>query len=191
MVRRTSPVTTHAFIISPPPAMSTSRFLAIPLRAWRLSEAELVGLLSTDGRELRAWCVLPTHWHVLARITDLLDTIQAVGRLHGRASHAWNGEQGCRGRTCWHRCADRAMRNEAHVMRRLTTSTTIRCIMDTRHDGKSGLIQVPVRILMRLAIKKPPGAGKTTRCWTTVKDGMIRRSEIPPKGRVDLFNDDF
>jgi putative transposase len=95
--------------------MSTSRFLAIPLRAWRLSEAELVGLLSTDGRELRAWCVLPTHWHVLARITDLLDTIQAVGRLHGRASHAWNGEQGCRGRTCWHRCADRAMRNEAHV----------------------------------------------------------------------------
>ena len=78
-------------------------------------EAELVQTLRAEGRELAAWCVLPNHWHALVRTGDLRGTTKAVGRLHGRMSHAWNGEEGCRGRTCWHRCADRAMRSEAHV----------------------------------------------------------------------------
>ena len=78
-------------------------------------EASLLETLRADGRELAAWCVLPNHWHALVRTGDLRGTTKAVGRLHGRTSHAWNGEEGCRGRVCWHRCADRAMRSDAHV----------------------------------------------------------------------------
>ena len=64
---------------------------------------------------LRAWCVLPTHWHALVHVADLPVLTRAIGRLHGRSSHRWNTEEDARGRTCWHRCADRAMRTEAHV----------------------------------------------------------------------------
>ena len=78
-------------------------------------EAALVETLRAEGRELAAWCVLPNHWHALVRTGDLRGTTKAVGQLHGRTSHAWNGEEGCRGRVCWHRCADRAMRSDAHV----------------------------------------------------------------------------
>ena len=59
--------------------------------------------------------MLPTHWHALVRTDKLRETIRTVGRLHGRVSRAWNGEDNARGRTCWYRCTDRRMRNEAHV----------------------------------------------------------------------------
>ncbi len=78
-------------------------------------EAEWVALLREGERELAAWCVLPNHWHALVRTGDLRETVRAVGRLHGRTSYAWNGEEECRGRVCWHRCADRFMRSDAHV----------------------------------------------------------------------------
>ncbi len=72
---------------------------------------------TTNGRnsQLLYWCVLPNHWHALVRTDALRAVIKRVGRLHGRSSHLWNGEDDMRGRTCWHRCADRRMRNEAHV----------------------------------------------------------------------------
>lgn len=78
-------------------------------------EAVLVETLRAEGRELAAWCVLPNHWHALVCTGDLRGTTKAVGQLHGRMSHTWNGEESCRGRVCWHRCADRAMRSDAHV----------------------------------------------------------------------------
>jgi len=78
-------------------------------------ESELTDVLSANGSSLRVWCVLPNHWHALLRVTELGELIRAIGRLHGRTSHAWNLEDGCSGRTCWHGCADRAMRNESHV----------------------------------------------------------------------------
>lgn len=73
------------------------------------------GREASHSRSLLVWCVLPTHWHALVRTDALRARIAAIGRLHGRCSHAWNGEEDARGRTCWHRCADRAMRTEGHV----------------------------------------------------------------------------
>jgi putative transposase len=77
-------------------------------------ENALTALLQSDGRELRFWCVLPNHWHALVRVADMKETAKSLGRLHGRLSRAWNLEDGCPGRTCWHGCADRAIRSDAH-----------------------------------------------------------------------------
>jgi putative transposase len=78
-------------------------------------EAELTGTLTSGGSALRVWCVLPNHWHALVLVGDLEGMVRTIGRLHGRTSRAWNVDDECPGRTCWHGCADRAMRNEAHV----------------------------------------------------------------------------
>ncbi len=64
---------------------------------------------------IHAWCVLPNHYHVLATTPDLPVLITNLGKLHGRMSFAWNSEDKTRGRTCWHRVMDRAMRSESHV----------------------------------------------------------------------------
>ncbi|OYW78295.1 MAG: hypothetical protein B7Z37_00375 [Verrucomicrobia bacterium 12-59-8] len=64
---------------------------------------------------IHAWCVLPNHYHVLATAPDLAPLVTQLGKVHGRTSFAWNGEDQTRGRTCWHRAVDRAMRNESHI----------------------------------------------------------------------------
>ena len=63
---------------------------------------------------VHAWCVLPNHYHVLSTIPDLRVLIAQVGKLHGSTSFAWNGEDAERGRQCWHRATDRAMRSLEH-----------------------------------------------------------------------------
>ena len=78
-------------------------------------EDELIRVLTGDGCCLRVWCVLPNHWHALVSVSRLPELIQGLGRLHGRASRFWNREDSSPGRTCWHGCADRAMRNEEHM----------------------------------------------------------------------------
>ncbi|MCF7817208.1 MAG: transposase [Kiritimatiellales bacterium] len=77
-------------------------------------ESSLVEVLSSEGCALHAWCVLPNHWHALVRLDDLKATLVQIGRLHGRTSFIWNGEEGLRGRKCWHRCVDRRIRSDRH-----------------------------------------------------------------------------
>ena len=66
------------------------------------------------GAVIHAWCVLPNHYHVLTTTPNLPALITHLGKLHGRMSFTWNGEDDTRGRTCWHRTTDRAMRSESH-----------------------------------------------------------------------------
>jgi len=61
-----------------------------------------------------AWSVLPTHYHALVEVGDVLRLLQELGRLHGRASYTWNGAEGTRGRKVFFRAAERAMRSEGH-----------------------------------------------------------------------------
>ncbi|MEZ5386200.1 MAG: hypothetical protein R3F13_11860 [Prosthecobacter sp.] len=63
---------------------------------------------------IHAWCLLPNHYHVLATIPDLPALVARLGKLHGSTSFTWNGEDNARGRQCWHRATDRAMRSEEH-----------------------------------------------------------------------------
>ena len=61
-----------------------------------------------------AWCVLPNHYHLLVETWNFRETTQRLGRLHGRTSFSWNAEDNTRGRSCFHRTADRAIRGERH-----------------------------------------------------------------------------
>jgi putative transposase len=76
--------------------------------------AALCDALSADGCGLLAWCVLPNHWHALVGTEKPEAVLAGVSRLHGRSSFEWNGEDDARGRQCWHCCADRRIRSEAH-----------------------------------------------------------------------------
>lgn len=61
-----------------------------------------------------AWCVLPNHYHVLIRLTDIKEVVSLLGKLHGSTSFQWNAEEAQRGRKVWHSVSDRGMRNGDH-----------------------------------------------------------------------------
>ncbi len=77
-------------------------------------EETLLATLRDGSEEVRAWCVLPDHWHALCKTGDLKALVRIIGLLHGRSSRQWNQEESTQGRTCWFGCADRHMRSEAH-----------------------------------------------------------------------------
>jgi REP element-mobilizing transposase RayT len=56
---------------------------------------------------LHAWCVLPNHFHLLLTAINVRTLFQELGRLHGRTSHQWNGEESTRGRNVFYRASDR------------------------------------------------------------------------------------
>jgi putative transposase len=64
--------------------------------------------------DVKAWCLLPNHYHVYLRAENLKSVCVLLGQLHGRTSFRWNGEDNARGRRVWHSVADRQIRNEAH-----------------------------------------------------------------------------
>ena len=77
-------------------------------------EAKVLDLLAAiPSSELFAWCILPNHAHILARV-DLKAFGQKIGRLHNGLSTQWNREDASPGRTVWHRFSDRGIRNESH-----------------------------------------------------------------------------
>ncbi len=74
----------------------------------------LLGILEEHGAKIGAWCVLPNHYHAVIETPNVVRVIQSLGRMHGRLSFAWNGEENQRGRQVWCGAADRYMRSEAH-----------------------------------------------------------------------------
>ena len=78
-------------------------------------EDQLLGTVAPLCGQVHAWCVLPNHYHVLVFTSDIKGLLAALPRLHGRTSHAWNGEDRSRGRKVWHDRSERAMRSQAHL----------------------------------------------------------------------------
>lgn len=76
--------------------------------------ADLLSTLAGAGVTTHAWCLLPNHYHVLVHVPELKPVTNALGRLHGRTSFAWNGKDAQRGRKVWCAPADRGIRNNAH-----------------------------------------------------------------------------
>ena len=64
--------------------------------------------------QTHAWVVLPNHYHALVTTTDIMSLLAALGRLHGRTSYQWNGEDGRRGRQVWCKAAETSMKSERH-----------------------------------------------------------------------------
>lgn len=80
----------------------------------RQFQGELLDTLRDVHAETHAWCILPNHYHALVIASELTSLLRALGQLHGRTSHRWNGEDGTRGRKVWHGVTERAMRSERH-----------------------------------------------------------------------------
>jgi len=76
-------------------------------------ETSLVGLLQRDA-DLHAWAVLPNHYHVLITTTDVHYLRRELGRLHGRTSFVWNGEENQRGRKVWFNVMEHGIKSDRH-----------------------------------------------------------------------------
>lgn len=66
------------------------------------------------GMEIRAWVILPNHYHLLANISNFDQLGHLFHLVHGQTSHQWNAEDCSVGRRVWYRYTDRAIRSEAH-----------------------------------------------------------------------------
>lgn len=84
-----------------------------PARMQRFSE-ELTSILSEFCENVTAWCLLPNHYHALARTARMKELRKQLGVLHGRTSFRWNGEDGQRGRIVWRNVFERKIRSERH-----------------------------------------------------------------------------
>lgn len=75
---------------------------------------DLLTVLNAHARQTFAWVVLPNHYHVLVEAPDVLALLAELGKLHGRTSFKWNGEEDRRGRQVFYRAVERAMRSDRH-----------------------------------------------------------------------------
>lgn len=71
-------------------------------------------VLDAHCPRVAAWVVLPNHYHALVVTGDVLQLLHALGRLHGRTSHDWNGEENARGRQVWCNAAETVIKSEGH-----------------------------------------------------------------------------
>jgi putative transposase len=79
-----------------------------------LFAADLLGTLAEQaGGEIRAWVVLPNHYHVLVTL-DLKRIMTPLRLLHSSSATRWNKEDCTPRRKVWYRYTDRRIRNGAH-----------------------------------------------------------------------------
>jgi putative transposase len=74
----------------------------------------LLDVLRRHDTRIHAWCVLPNHFHALVETPKILAVLAGLGRMHGRLSFQWNGEEQTRGRQVWCGAVERFMRNDRH-----------------------------------------------------------------------------
>ena len=77
-------------------------------------ERELLETVRTKCTHVLAWCLLPSHYHLLVQCLSLPELRGAIGRLHNGTSTRWNKEDKAAGRKCWHRCVPREIKSEEH-----------------------------------------------------------------------------
>jgi putative transposase len=66
------------------------------------------------GIEIRAWVVLPNHYHLLVCLENLGIAGELFRSVHGPTARQWNIEDKIIGRKVWFRYSDRAIRSERH-----------------------------------------------------------------------------
>jgi len=74
----------------------------------------LLNALAAQDALIRAWCILPNHYHALVESRKILEVLAELGRVHGRTSFEWNGEEKRRNRQVWCGAVERYIRNDAH-----------------------------------------------------------------------------
>jgi putative transposase len=78
--------------------------------------AALLAVAAGYCERVDAWVVLPNHYHILVCSGRILDLLKALGKLHGKTAHAWNGEENSRGRKVWFNVLERPIRTGRHHM---------------------------------------------------------------------------
>ena len=69
-------------------------YIGLSLARMDAFSRELVAVSRDDAQEyVVAWCVLPNHYHLLLATADILGFLGRLGKLHGRTSFMWNGEE--------------------------------------------------------------------------------------------------
>lgn len=66
------------------------------------------------GMEIRAWVVLPNHYHLLVQAPAFDSISRALRFVHGTLARGWNVQDDAPGRQVWFRYTDRAIRSEGH-----------------------------------------------------------------------------
>lgn len=77
-------------------------------------EKTLINLTEEHSEEVYCWALLPNHYHILLRTEKIFKLLKELGRLHGRTSYLWNGEENCRGRKVWCHVLEHAIKSERH-----------------------------------------------------------------------------
>jgi putative transposase len=93
-----------------------AQILQTPQRRTEFESALLDALKEQALAEVRAWTVLPDHYHLLLK-ADLRKLGKVLHKIHNRTSTRWNGEDGTRGRKVWHAFSDRRIRGDVHYYR--------------------------------------------------------------------------
>ncbi len=81
----------------------------------RCFQEDLLNCTHELAQNVFAWNLLPNHYHLLVRTTDVKALLKQLGKLHGRTSYLWNGEDGQRGRKVRSNSAETAMKSERHL----------------------------------------------------------------------------
>lgn len=71
-------------------------------------------LFTMNGLEIRAWVVLPNHYHLMVHVTDFDMLGGCFRHIHGPTARQWNQEDSALGRKVWYRYSDRAIRSQRH-----------------------------------------------------------------------------
>jgi putative transposase len=76
--------------------------------------SEWLEVLASRAERADAWVVLPNYYHAVV-LTDSCPTLlRGLGKLHGRNSFLWNGEDDARGRKVWFNSMERKIPGDAH-----------------------------------------------------------------------------
>ena len=60
--------------------------------------SELLEVLANHAARVDAWVLLPNHYHAVVLTASCPSLLGDLGKLHGRSSFLWNGEDNARGR---------------------------------------------------------------------------------------------
>ncbi len=91
------------------PIMATDR----RREEWERALMDTLGLIVPGELDIRAWVVLPNHYHLLIE-GNLRAFARRIARLHNGKATQWNREDQAQGCRVWHRFSDRLIRSEQH-----------------------------------------------------------------------------
>ena len=95
----------------------------------------MIPLSQESWADIRAWVILPNHWHILASI-DLTPFREWIRIKHSSLATRWNKEDQQKGRQVWYRFQDRRIRSDAHYFASLNyvhaNSVRHGCVTDAK-----------------------------------------------------------